>query len=169
MKVAPPTNLWGMPLNIRQDASPFEIEAVGVALLGGIVARIRFLRWDLRDFEPATGQLEARDGWVLTLTVEAGTAGLHLWQGDGVFYTAGGRPVQHVDAATSGSVDGPQWHSRSNRFWPMAGYAPLPFRGQFRSTAYLGYVFGELADESVAVSLCSPGEQDVEDHYETEA
>lgn len=168
MQVAPPTNLWGLSITADQGASRVEIGSTAVALRGGPLAKIRFFRWDLRDFGFTDARLNP-DGnsWALTLAIDLADETIHLWQGDGVFYTPEGQRRAHGDAPGSGAAN-PRWHPKSPQLWPVVDAVALPFRGQFRSAGYVGYVFGESENSTLSILLCQDDEQDVEDHYASE-
>ena len=169
MQVTPPTNLWNLSVVAREAATPTEIDSVALRLREGQLARIRFLRWKLCDFELPDSRLDP-DGtaWVLTLVVDAADSTVHLWQGDGIFYTQEGRRLRHVEAQENDGGACPRWHKKSERMWPVVDSIRLLFRGQFRTAEYVGYVFGEVENSTMSVLLHRVGEQDVEHHYASE-
>ena len=167
--VTPPTSVWGLSVVARKAAAPTEFDSIAVRLCEDQLARIRFLRWELHDFELPDSQLDPDgNGWVLTLVVDVADSTVHLWQGDGVFYATEGRSLRHVSAPESVGIAHPRWHRKSERAWPIVNSKPLPFRGQFRTAEYAGYVFGEVENSTLSVLLHQAGEQDIEDHYASE-
>jgi hypothetical protein len=145
------------------------LESVAVRVGPDNLARIQFLRWDLRDFELPDGLLDPQEtNWVLTLLVEIAGSTVHLWQGDGEFFAPEGRGLRHVDARESSGPTSPRWHKKSGNLWPMLNSTLLPFRGQFRTAEHIGYVFGDVENSTLSVLLQQVGEQDIEDHYSTE-
>jgi hypothetical protein len=169
MLITPPSSVWGLSVSPLKGAAPTELDSVAVRLLEGQLARIRFLRWQLRDFELPNNRLNPDgNGWVLTLVIEVASSTVHLWQGDGVFYAPEGRPLRYIDAPEHGGPTHPRWHKKSGNLWPVLNSTRLPFRGQFRAAEYIGYVFGDVENSTLSVSLHQSGEQDVEDHYTSE-
>jgi hypothetical protein len=169
--VRPPSKIWGLHVTPRAQTAPTEIESLAVRLGSGSIARFRLLQWRLEEFagDPAVSPLNS--GWLLTLAVHVGDAatGVHLWQGDGSFWTVEGISVSVTDASEVKAVERPVWRHRSQRCWPVGPNGPLPFAGQFRTREFFGYVFGSFEDDTAAVHLVRRSEQDAEDHYDGEA
>jgi hypothetical protein len=165
--ICPPTSLWGLAIKPGPNAAPEEIDAIRVPLNDGVIARIRFLRWNLADFESDVSAAKDPTAWFLTLVAEAQNGCVHLWQADSVFYT-GGASVSAVDASDVKLQPSPNWHRRSDLSWPVTLDGPLAFSGQFQSLEHVGYVFGSIRTNTVAILLFVRGEQDVQDHYNEE-
>lgn len=145
--------------------------SVLIPLRDSRVARATLLRWNLADFELSDEQLNAVDGWFLTIGIEIESLQLHLSQGEGVFWTT--HCDSRVDAVDAKDVVGriphrPNWVRRSNRLWPQQNGTPLPFLGQATTSAYHVYLFGDTT-RVLAAHLDHRDEQDVEDHYDQEA
>jgi hypothetical protein len=163
-----PATVFGTPARARGNAQSTREASVLVPLHGCVVARATFLRWNLADFEVSDEQLNALDGWFLTIAMEIGAARLHLSQGSGVFWTTNRHAhIQAIDAEDVGLAPTPNWARRSNRLWPHLDGAPMPFLGQAFTSAHHVYLFGDTAD--VVVHLDHRNEQDVEEHYDREA
>jgi hypothetical protein len=142
---------------------------VRLLLPSGDAASVTVVRWDLAAFD--VKGLQIQHGHFVTLQWRSPGQELTLAQHSTTFYTS--RDDPRVHALTAAEVRGagakPQWHRRSDRWWPCIGEKPLPFLTQYETVDHVGYVFGSLSsDELVAVFLDPRTGQDVEDHYDDE-